>query len=180
MNIRKLVSYSLSKAQGHPYYKALAPLVYRGITVEEAQETDMHKVHCWLNPKHKPTVSNNSNVTNFVAKKRGKVIGFVQLVRGSRGSDFAGYWLYALAVKLFYRRMGVGNELTRAVIKKAKEEHAPELFLLVRENNNNAIRLYYNLGFRIKIVPALEQRLAEEKRKLGFRRVVMSTSLCNG
>ncbi len=179
MRIRQLLSRCFSKIQSISFYRAIARLARSGIIIEEANHIDMQKVNSWLSPHQKAPESFKPHVTNFVAKRVEKVIGFVQLVRHPDDSPCAGYWLFSLLVKISYRRVGIVEELTRAVIKKAKEEGAQELFLFVREDSNNAIRLYQNIGFKMKKIPALEEILMEEKLKRGYRRVVMSKLLCN-
>lgn len=177
MLIEKLLKRYLIKLQGFPFYKEIVRIGRRGIVIKEADTIDMQKVHSWFNPGRENQAAYSDNVTNFVAKKGEKVVGFVQLVRYPDDNNYAGYWLFSLSVKTYYRRMGIGEELTRVVIKKAKEESAQELLLLVRDTNNSAVRLYYNLGFKIKTILSLEKVLAQEKLKFGYRRVAMSKLL---
>jgi ribosomal protein S18 acetylase RimI-like enzyme len=69
--------------------------------------------------------------------------------------------------------MGIGEDLTCKVINQAVAEGAPELVLLVGEDNLSAIRLYAKLGFKKTVVPELQEQLEEERRAWGMRRVLM-------
>ena len=85
--------------------------------------------------------------------------------------------MFGLTVHFFYRRMALGEKLTQAVIEKAKTDGAKELFLLVFEDNHEAIRLYRKLGFNFSVIKALEEELKKENEPYHHRRIVMSRSL---
>jgi len=53
-----------------------------------------------------------------------------------------------LAVKLSYRRRGIGAELVRHLVSEWGQQGSPRVFLEVRESNAGAITLYEQLGFR--------------------------------
>jgi hypothetical protein len=103
---RNLLRFCLAKAQNLSFYKAIARSGRWNIVIEEAKEIDMQKVNSWLFQKHKTSELYKQNITNFVAKKGEKVIGFVQLIRNPNESSCAGYWLFSLSVKILYRRGG--------------------------------------------------------------------------
>ncbi len=88
-----------------------------------------------------------------------------------------GLWLFSLGVRLKYRRLGIGELLSRRVVQVARERGAPELYLLVFEDNRPAVRLYHKLGFKQRTVSTMEEMLKREKQTYGRRRVVMVTSL---
>lgn len=177
MLLRKLLGCCLRKFQGFSLYRKIAKFLRLRIRIIETTEEDTVKVHRWFNPGCDIPISHNPNVTNFVAKNGKDVIGFIQLVRHSQDSPYTGYWLFSLTVKTLYRGWGIGEELSRAVMEKAKQENARELSLLVRQDNYKAINLYKKLGFERKISLALEEKLEEEKNKTGRRRMVMSKVL---
>ncbi len=78
----------------------------------------------------------------------------VQLIRHGEGNHpLAGYRLLNLKVQTVYRRMGIGEELTQAVLDKAREEGAKRLSLLVNQDNHRAMQLYHKLGFKIQAFP---------------------------
>ena len=118
------------------------------------------------------------NVTNLVAERGGQVLGFVQLVYHPEDHyPWVGYWLFSLQVWEAYRGGGVGEKLTAAVIRTAAAKGAPELWLMVGENNRRAIRLYDKLGFSRTAAPALASYLASEKEKTGRSSIVMRKTL---
>lgn len=177
--LRKLFGFSLRKIQGIFVYRRVASLLRNGVSIQEAEEQDLIRIHAWLRPgDSRRSVTRNSRTTNFVAKNRGKTVGFVQLVRHPENDHpFSGYWLFSLVVRTLYRGMGIGEMLSRAVIEKATEEGADELFLLLRQDNHRAIKLYHKLGFEMKVIPVLEEQLEKERLSLGYRRVPMSKPL---
>lgn len=174
--LRGLVSFCLRKIQGTSTYKKVATSLWSGIEIKEADEEDLSKVIAWFIPgRAKPAVSRNPNTTNFVAKKGDRVIGFVQLLRHpERNHLFSGYWLFSLRVRIPYRGIGIGEELSQKVIERAREEGAEELSLLVRKHNRRAIKLFSKLGFEMKVIPTLEEKLEKERHSLGYRKVVMN------
>ena len=177
--LRRLLGFCLRRIQGISVYRRIAKSLWFNIKIKKADQEDLRKVHAWFNPRSaEPPVSRNPSVTNFVAKKGKRVIGFVQLVRHSETKHaYAGYWLFSLKVRIFYRALGIGAQLSQAVIDMTRNEGAKELSLLVREDNQWAISLYTKLGFKRKVIPALKGQLEKESLSHGSKRVVMSLSL---
>ncbi len=166
-------------AQTSRAYRNLAKRFRPEIQIKEATAEEYRAVQRWFNPdaSHPPTAP-NPNATNFVAKKGGRIVGFVQLVRHSeKAGPYAGHWLYSLRTRLTYRGMGLGEDLCQKVIDRAREEGAEELLLSVHQDNHAAIALYRKLGFEMTIIPALEEQLEREWLALGRRRVFMRKSL---
>ncbi|OLS23012.1 MAG: putative N-acetyltransferase [Candidatus Heimdallarchaeota archaeon LC_3] len=56
----------------------------------------------------------------------------------------------SIAVMPYARRQKVGVKLMLASLKEMSEQGAEECFLEVRESNESAIEMYYNLGFSKK------------------------------
>ena len=159
---KRLVRFCVIKMQSIAIYRWIARSFQSGIRIKEADERDLKAFYTWYRPsKVEVSVSQDSRSTDFVAQKGSMVIGFAQLVRHSENTDFyEGYWLFGLVVKTRYRGMRIGEKLSQAVIERAKEEGANEILLLVRDNNRPAIDLYHKLGFRIEVVPDLEEQLS--------------------
>ncbi len=113
-------------------------------------------------------------VTAYVAMCEHEQIGSVLLVQHP-SADFplVGYWIYSLIVRMRYRGMGIGEALTRRVIREAEAENAKELCLTVFEGNFSAISLYHKLGFERMVVPSLEATLIAESETTGRRRIAM-------
>ena len=123
----------------------------------------------------------NREVTNWAAKRKGKTLGFVQLVRTpAPESPWAGDWLFSLVVKGRYRGLGVGEVLIRRVIEEAQAGGAGSLMLAVYGDNQRALRLYDKLGFAPWLVEALEAGLEAERQLSGRRRVVLRKDLGRG
>lgn len=57
--------------------------------------------------------------------------------------------IISVAVLPEYRGLGIGSDLVNGVLAALKRHNVEECFLEVRVNNNEAIRLYQKLGFRI-------------------------------
>jgi len=176
---RKLVTFCVREIQGIYVYRWIARSLQFFIEIKEADERELKAFHAWHRPHNNGTsVSKDPRATDFVARKGNKIIGFAQLVRHSENIDFCeGYWLFGLVVKTLHRGMGIGERLGQAVIEKAREEGAKEIFLLVRDNNHQAIELYRKLGFRMKVIPKLEAQLSKEVELGAHRRVAMTKSL---
>jgi ribosomal protein S18 acetylase RimI-like enzyme len=117
-------------------------------------------------------------VAEWTARRRGKIIGSVQLVEiGDQLSPWVGHWLFSLSVKGRCRALGVGQALTRRVVERARALGAESLSLAVFEDNERAIQLYRGLGFAPVTIAVLEPLFEEEREIYGHRRVVMSRSL---
>jgi ribosomal protein S18 acetylase RimI-like enzyme len=149
------------------------------LDVSLASDSDMAVVHRHFNPgSPQRDQSPNPNVMNWVAKRGSKIVGFVQYVRHPDSFlEWGGHWLFSLEVWRQYRGMGLGETLTNTVIGHAAAQGALDLWLVVKEDNNRAIRLYQKLGFEITLRPALEPKLEAEKRLSGRRRIAMRKSL---
>jgi ribosomal protein S18 acetylase RimI-like enzyme len=177
MLLKRVLGYALRKVQGFSLYRKIARFLRRGIRIIEATDEDMKQVRGWFDPGREVKTIPNPNATNFVAKKDQEVVGFVQLVTCPNNTLYTGWWLFSLAVKTLYQGMGIGEGLSRVVMERAKQENAKGLYLLVRQDNYKAINLYRKLGFENRIIPALEERLRQERLETGYRRVVLSKAL---
>ena len=178
ISLKRILGFYFRMMQRPMLYRKLARLMRVTIQMKEATEEEMREIHRWLSPDIKQNISYNKNVTNLIAKEGTQIIGFVQLVRYFKAvSYYQGYWLFGLKVRLMYHRMGIGETLTNNVIKMAREEGALDLSLAVYEDNYEAIKLYHKLGFKIKLVPGLEEQFEKEKLLYGRRRIVMNKNL---
>lgn len=177
MFIKRLAGRFIRFVQGVRLYRKLAAPLGRGIKITEADEDDLRAVHQWFNPGRETKVLHNPNVTNFVAKKGKKIIGFVQLVSYPNNPLYPGWWRFSLTVRPLYRGMGIGRRLADAVTEKARGYGAKTLSLIVREDNKRAIRLDEKLGFYKDAGLELEKKLVEEAIKTGRRRIIMTKEL---
>lgn len=144
------------------------------VQVTEAQPEDMVNIFNDLAP-HTPGVyfDNQPYTTNYIAVRKQKILGVVQLVRYPEGQGpFAGHWLMGLYVWPRYRGLGIGRLLSRRVVEQSRSEGTGALHLLVWNENRPAIALYRQLNFQEAVVPALEDELTREFQQLGRRRIV--------
>jgi ribosomal protein S18 acetylase RimI-like enzyme len=85
-------------------------------------------------------------LSGFVWEENGDIIGNVSLVPYRR--ERKKFYLIAnVAVRPEYRQRGIGRALTIAAMRNAKQRHAEETWLHVRDDNPGAIELYHSLGF---------------------------------
>jgi ribosomal protein S18 acetylase RimI-like enzyme len=85
-------------------------------------------------------------LSGYIWEENGNIIGNVSLIpyRHTRKK----YYLIAnVAVRPEYRKRGIGRTLTAAAMQHAKQRHADETWLHVRDDNPGAIKLYRSLGF---------------------------------
>jgi len=92
-------------------------------------------------------------------------------------AQYPDWWMFGLAVRLRYRGMGIGENLSRMGVKEAAKLGASRINLLVTENNIAAINLYQKLDFRRDSIPPLDKQLEGEAVQTGRRRFIMSLSL---
>jgi len=177
--LRKCGKFAVVKVQRTPIYRKLVSRFLQNVRIGEASEKDRIYVHSWWDPDFpEKSVPLNPHVTEFVAKKKSKIVGFIQLVRRAEESGAeSGHWLFSLFVKPMYRSAGIGEALSQEVIEWARKEGAEELRLLVHEDNWAAIKLYQKLGFKLKVIKGLEELLEREKSITGRKRVVMGKAL---
>lgn len=177
MFFRRWLAKLLGIVQGFEGYRKLARIVQWKVRVSEAGEKDLKAVSEWWNFRANASFPYNPNVTNFVARTGLWVVGFAQLVFEPQGPLYHKWWLYCLFVNPLFRRKGIGEALTGAVIEKAKSRGAKTLSLLVHKDNVGAMRLYGKLGFRKEIIPEMEEKLEREKANTGRRRIMLSKDL---
>ena len=82
------------------------------------------------------------NTIFIVAEEFGKVVGYVGLYKVLNEGSITN-----IAVLPGYKRIGVGENLMRVLIKMSKDFGVKSMTLEVRESNEGAIRLYNKLGF---------------------------------
>ena len=179
MILRKRLGSLLRQSQSFRLYRRLAIGFRPEFMIREAYPADMVMVETHFNPGSSiPMQASSPDVTNFIACRKNRIIGFVQLVRPDRGaSHYSGYWLFTLYVWPLYRGLGIGEALSRRVMEQARMENARELSLLVYEDNRAASCMYKKLGFARVLVPELEKMLEEEKKSYGRRRIVLRRQL---
>ena len=109
----------------------------------------------------------------FVAKQKDMVIGGVTLTKFQESNyPYEGWWLFGMKVKLRYRRMGIGEKLTKMAADVAAKHGATEIRLLVFEDAKPANNLYRKSGFRRISIPELNRQLEKEAQENSRRRII--------
>ncbi|MBN2386036.1 MAG: GNAT family N-acetyltransferase [Anaerolineales bacterium] len=85
-------------------------------------------------------------LSGYVWEQDGQVVGNVSLIPHRQGSKRV-YLIANVAVRPELRRRGIGRALTTVALEHARERHADEIWLHVRDDNPGAIALYEQLGF---------------------------------
>jgi ribosomal protein S18 acetylase RimI-like enzyme len=178
---KKIGGAGLTAAQHLAVYRRLAGMVRPPITIVEADERGMEKLFAsWFSDRLPSEYHPHPRVTPYLAKNHGEILGFIQLTRNqNENSSKAEFWLVGLMVRIPYRGMHIGEELSRCAIGKAQEEGADEIFLVVDEKNQPATALYRKLKFEPVSIPDLDAELEEEFNTTGRRLVLMHLVLKN-
>ncbi len=87
-------------------------------------------------------------------------ISYLYICRDLESGDIAGYivfWIiddileiHNLTVREPLKRKGIATALLNFIYTQARKEKVKEMFLEVRESNQNALALYKKLGFKLK------------------------------
>ena len=82
MKLRKCLVATLRRSQSFGLYRRLATYLSPEFIIREASPVDMAMIEAHFNPaSSSPMPAPSPEVTNFIACRKNKVIGFVQLVR---------------------------------------------------------------------------------------------------
>jgi ribosomal protein S18 acetylase RimI-like enzyme len=85
-------------------------------------------------------------LSGYVWEENGEIIGNASLIPYHHARKKF-YLIANVAVRPEYRNRGIGRSLTTAAMEHAKQRHADETWLHVRDDNPGAIGLYRSLGF---------------------------------
>src|SRR5262245_56678819 len=82
------------------------------------------------------------------------------------GTAIAGYdghrgWLYSVAVRLSYRRQGIGVQLVQEAEARLRAIGCSKLNLQVRAENSAVVNFYRSLGFEVEERISLGKRLRD-------------------
>lgn len=83
----------------------------------------------------------------YVWEQDGQIIGNASLIP-FRDKGKRIFLVANVATHPDYRRHGIGRALTERVMKQARDKRASAIWLHVRDDNDGAIKLYEELGFR--------------------------------
>lgn len=183
---RKHLGIILVKLQSLKFYGLLAKkLMQENIHYKIAIPSDAHSVSRFYmhNEQHKSehyTDTLKEQLKNpensgywLVAKQKDMVIGGVTLNKFQESDyPYEGWWLFGMNVKLRYRRMGIGEKLTKMAADVAAKQGATEIKLLVFEDAKPANNLYRKSGFRKISIPELNRQLEKEAQENSRRRII--------
>ncbi len=160
--------------QSLPAYRHLGRHWQPAVRISEVDMAGLAEVQRRLSPElWHPPPRPNPLVTPYAAHVGGLLAGFVELVRHPPAhAPYVGHWLFSLHVWTAFRGLGVGEQLTRQVIRQAQAEGAAALLLVVNEDNAPAIRLYRKLGFVHVAMPELDRRFAQANPRRLVMRIV--------
>ncbi len=168
---RKLFRSCLAQIQRTSLYRAASSHKRCGLEILEACEADLEKVRRVFDLEVKTPPMDDRDAVNIVAKKGEKLVGFAQLVRRSEGHALdKRYCLFSLNVRLSYRGLGIGQDLTKMIMARAKAEGASELLVITNEDNRTALGLFHKLGFRMR-------RTEKETSWRGRKKCILSKAL---
>lgn len=92
---------------------------------------------------------------NLLAWRGEKVIGHAALVPDPKGDSAE----FVIFVHQAFRGLGIGTELTRAILDRARQCGLCSVWLTVAMSNFIAIRLYRKLGFEYSDMDACERTM---------------------
>jgi RimJ/RimL family protein N-acetyltransferase len=111
----------------------------------------------------------------IVARQKDSVIGGVNLGKFPESDyPYEGWWLFGMKVNWRYRRMGIGEQLTKMAIEVAAKNSASEVKLFVFEDSKPANNLYRKAGFNQVFIPQPDKQPEEDARENSRRRIVLA------
>lgn len=107
-------------------------------------------VHGWQTDLFREEIEKENHFA-FVAIYGEEVASFVFVMKtfGEKGEDFN---ILNIATKKSLENRGIATKLLEFLEEYAKKEGAVQLWLEVREHNDNAIIFYKNMGFKLDYV----------------------------
>lgn len=85
----------------------------------------------------------------YFAVHEGKAVGWCDILRKAR-STLAHTGVLGIGLRRDYRGSGLGRKLLQAAIAEADAKGLERIELMVRDDNQNAIALYLQCGFKVE------------------------------
>lgn len=104
------------------------------------------KDNSFLNWANRVADSTSLPLTGYIWEEDNRIVGNVSLVPFRNGKHRL-YLIANVAVHPEYRRRGIARALTRRAVEHAREKKINDIWLNVRAENLEAVRLYESLGF---------------------------------
>ena len=118
-------------------------LVEEGAQILRDKKVTLTEERAWLDDQIK-TIGNGKLIL-LIAEKNGKIIATCEVRK--RKSKMAHIADFGVAVRKEYRKKGIGETISRWVLKEAKRSKIEIIKLKVFEDNEPAKALYRKLGF---------------------------------
>jgi len=124
------------------------------MVIREAQASDLEAImaienSCFVKDAWSEEVMlselNAKHTYYIVAESEGKIVGYAGLSKLEQSPQAD---IQTIATAMDYRGKGIGRQLMQALITRAQELKAKEIFLEVREDNAVAQKLYDVFGFK--------------------------------
>lgn len=126
-------------------------------TIEQLEVEDYHKCSNIWNMKAQPLAQKwfeeikSGNRIVFIYKINGEFIGEGALVFDTGDMDYTipnqRVYVSRMIVKKEYRNRGIGSEILKFLIEKAKDMGYSEMTIGVDKDNENALHMYHKYGF---------------------------------
>lgn len=180
---RRLSSRLLGWVQSPPQYRALARSLHGGPVIYGHAEGSDEPALCRL--FRVPSLGGLNGAAAeasgrhiLVARYASQVVGAAIVHREpgeAQGSDV--WWLSSLVVKPAYRRLGIGEGLTRQAMALAAAQRAQEIHLVVFQGNPPALRLFEKLSFQPVPMPVHAEHRRLAAGRASSRRIVLRRGL---
>ena len=188
---RKHLGIILEKLQSFKLYGFLAKkLMKENIHYKIATPDDASSLSLLYRYNQQPELENPTNALYeqlknpeqsgywLVAKQKNMVIGGTTLTKSQKSDyPYAGWWLFGMKVNWRYRRMGIGEKLTKMAADVVAKHGSTEIKLIVFEDAKPANNLYRKSGFRQIYVPELDKKLQEEAKKTSRLRIILAKDI---
>ncbi len=120
-------------------------MIYRNwLATDNLQISELEK-ECFKSPWSLDMLNQTASLKNFYGKVceiDGNIVGYIGCIY-----DFWDGEILNIAVKIEYRKQGVGEKLMQEIIDFLRLEKKENVFLEVRKSNLPAQSLYQKLGF---------------------------------
>ncbi|OFW61193.1 MAG: hypothetical protein A2133_10825 [Actinobacteria bacterium RBG_16_64_13] len=179
--VRRPAASALRHVQGCAWYRAAGRRLAARFVIAEASDMDVW----WAERRlglfeldSAPLGTAGQAVSGWVAKRGGRVIGFVRLVTiADAESPWKGHWLSSLTVRERYRGLGVGEALAWRAVEDAASRGVSAVWLGVREDNRSALGLSRKLEFEPVASDRPETTFAGEERAATRKHVILRKAL---
>lgn len=170
----------LGRVQGTSLYRAVSHSARATIVVRETSGSDLEEGLDRLFGHQPRSHSRPAGPQGTFLAWSGTVpVGFGQLVQRPGEGGFSGFWIHGVYVSPSHRRMGAGARIVDALVSRARDLGAAEVYILVFLDNTPAIRMYERAGFSLVPEPpsGIQDYLDTLLSETGRRALIMKYPL---